>query len=104
MTDKKGFQAELDKLMNEEILSKREFMSQRKKGWADEVLENRKRQRSEEIERSNKSMRMESLDLARKESKSSIKTNRIMIASVFVTIASIIVVIAIFAIRWPFSQ
>ena len=87
MTDKKEFQAELDKMINEEILFKREFMSQRKKDWADEVLENRKRQRSEEIERCNKSMRTESLDLARKDIRSSITTNRIMIASMLVAIA-----------------
>ena len=87
MTDKKEFKAGLEKLSDEEIYSILENISRRKRGWAGEVLENRKRQRDEELERSNKSMRTESLDLARKESKSSITTNRIMIASILVAIA-----------------
>ena len=87
MTDKEEFKAGLEKLSDKDIRSTREYMSQRKKDWANEVLENRARQRFEELERSNKSMRMESLDLARKESKSSITTNRIMIASALVAIA-----------------
>ena len=86
MADKKEFQTELAKLSDEEIRFKRENMSRRKRGWLDEVLENRKLQRDEELERSNKSMRMESLALARKESKSSKTTNRIMAASIVVII------------------